>query len=147
MTKFDQKGWEADRDNDKDNALLDELQKAGYLRFSGSAGSLEYGYKVVAALREIQKDWVKYEKVINGTEALDATRFAVPKATDFLTWKDNISAVSNYLADVSDDGILSQTNQVSRMGFLGIFGREDMNKKQLSELGAAKLLQDVLTKE
>lgn len=32
------------------------------------------------------------------------------------------------------------------MGFLGIFGREDMNKKQLSELGAAKLLQDELSK-
>lgn len=68
----------------------------------------------------------------------------MPQATTFDTWKDDNHQVANFLADVSGDGILSQTNQISRMGFLGIFGREDMNKKQLSELGSAKLLQDVM---
>jgi hypothetical protein len=147
VTKFDQKWWDASREDDKDNELLADLEKSGYLRFSGSTGSLEYGYKVVAALREIQKDWKQYEKVINGTESLDANKFSVPKADEFATWQNDTSKIANFLADVSGDSILSQTNQVSRMWFLGIFGREDMNKKPLSELGAAKLLQDVLTKE
>lgn len=69
---------------------------------------------------------------------------AVPKSTEFEEWKSDALKVANFLADVSGDGILSQTNQISRMGFLGIFGREDMNKKPLSELGTAKLLQDVI---
>ncbi len=147
MKKFDQKGWDASREEEKDATLLSDLEKAGYLRFSGSAGSLEYGHKVVTALREIQKDWSKYEKVINGTEALDAGKFIVPKADDFSNWKNDSQKIANFLADVSGDGILSQTNQVTRMGFLGLFGREDMNKKQLSELGTAKLLQDVIPKD
>lgn len=101
---------------------------------------MEYGHKVVAALREIQKDWNKYEKVIRGTEALDARSFRVPDSKDYLNWKNDTQSVANYLADIgggeggTSDGILSQTNHIARMGFLGIFGKEDMNKKQLTEL-------------
>ncbi len=101
---------------------------------------MEYGHKVVVALREIQKDWNKYEKVIRGTEALDARSFRVPDSKKFSEWRTDIKSVANYLADIGGgedgktDGILSQTNHIARMGFLGIFGKEDMNKKQLTEL-------------
>ncbi len=145
MKKFDQRGRDASRGDVNDDQLLKDLQDAGYLRFGGNEGSLEYGHKVVAALREIQneKEWKKYERVISGTEALEADKYKVPDVKSFATWSNQ--QMANYLADVSGDGILSQTNQVSRTGFLGIFGREDMNKRPLSELGTAKLLQEVLS--
>ncbi len=109
---------------------------------------MEYGHKVVSALREISKDWSKYEKVIVGTEALDAKKYQVPQVAKYTEWKDNIASVANFLADSgggtdgSSDGILSQTNHIARMGFMGILGREDMSKKQLTELSTAKILQD-----
>ncbi|MBP9779919.1 hypothetical protein KBD33_04850, partial [Candidatus Gracilibacteria bacterium] len=90
VSKFDNQGWEASRDNSKDNDLLAELEKAGYLRYSGSVASMEYGHKVVVALREIQKDWNKYEKVIRGTEALDARSFRVPDSKKFSEWRTDI---------------------------------------------------------
>lgn len=145
MTRFNQRGRDASRGDVNDDQLLKDLQDAGYLRFGGNEGSLEYGHKVVAALREIQKEWKKYEGVISGTDALEADKYTVPKVETFDSWKNNSQQVANFLADVSGDGILSQTNQVSRTGFLGIFGREDMNKRPLSELGTAKLLQEVLS--
>ena len=143
MKRFDQRGRDASRGDVNDDQLLKDLQDAGYLRFGGNEGSLEYGHKVVAALREIKEEWKKYERVISGTEALEADKYTVPDVKSFATW--GSQQIANYLADVSGDGILSQTNQVSRTGFLGIFGREDMNKRPLSELGTAKLLQEVLS--
>lgn len=148
VQKFNQQGWSANGDYEKDNQLLKDLTAAGYMRFGGEVANMEYGSKIVAALREIQKDWKKYEKVIVGTEALDASKFKVPDIKQFSNWGSNIQDVANFLADIGggsegkSDGILSQTNHVARLGFLGIFGREDMNKKPLTEIGMAKALQD-----